>query len=241
MEKEAKELLKRRLDECLRTHADTINAGDIGSIYDLRQLAEIHFYLKTEHEFTAAEVEALLSFKDPLNVARWCWEENEHKHSFPICELLKKIHADDRFEHMVQTSSLQEKYSALVKLLEQNFDTYRAELLKQGKETVFDRAEEIAAATAAYRYMAENYSPKEKEVDLLLRYDDPLSLLCDYWPTGEVFEDTVMDVLMDELYIPPEERSEPPKSVHERLQQAALAAKEQPVAADAPKRDVGAR
>ena len=32
-------------------------------------LSELHYYLKVEHVFTPAEVEALLSFQDPLDVA----------------------------------------------------------------------------------------------------------------------------------------------------------------------------
>ena len=57
----------------------------------MKDLADLHYYLKAEHEFTPAEVEALLSFQDPLDVAHWCWEDNPHEHSFPICELLDKI------------------------------------------------------------------------------------------------------------------------------------------------------
>ena len=226
MEQEAKELLRKRLDECLRAHADAINSNDIGSIYDIQQLAEIHFYLKTEHEFTAAEVEALLSYKDPLNVARWCWEENTHDHSFPICELLKEIHADDRFERVTQTSLLNEKYTELVKLLGRNFNDYRERLLNQDKDVLFDRAEEIAVAKAAYTYMTEYYSPHEDEVDFLLRYDDPLSLLCDYWPSGDFDGDMAIETIMNEMSTPPEERSEPPKSVLERLQNAERSVKD---------------
>lgn len=92
MEQEAKLLLFKRLDECLKSHTRNMflsNAQpDMKDIYELQQLAELHYHLKVSHPFTPAEVEALLSFKDPLNVARWCWEENTHAHSFPICELL---------------------------------------------------------------------------------------------------------------------------------------------------------
>lgn len=76
IEQDARRLLMERLDESIKSHADMLDAGNIGSIYDLQELSEIHYYLKAEHEFTPAEVEALLSFQDPLDVARWCWEEN---------------------------------------------------------------------------------------------------------------------------------------------------------------------
>ena len=61
--------------------------------------------------FTPAEVEALLSFQDPLDVARWCWEENNHEHSFPICDLLKEIDAEQKFEHFTSEASAQDKYT----------------------------------------------------------------------------------------------------------------------------------
>lgn len=79
IEQDAKRLLMERLDECLKVHADMLDAQNIGSIYELQGFSELHYYLKVEHVFTPAEVEALLSFQDPLDVARWCWEENNHE------------------------------------------------------------------------------------------------------------------------------------------------------------------
>lgn len=112
MEYEAKQLLIARLDECLLEHAVATSKRDggvqIGDVYDLQDLAEMHYYLKTGHEFTPAEVEALLQFKDPLDVARWCKEDNSHEHSFPICELLHEIKAYERFEQIAKTN---EKFS----------------------------------------------------------------------------------------------------------------------------------
>lgn len=243
MEQEAKRLLMARLDECLKAHAQVVNANDIGSIYDMQQLAELHYYLKAEHQFTAEEVEALLTYSDPLDVARWCWEENAHAHSFPICELLREIHAEDRFERVKRTSPVQEKHSELVKLLGRNFNNYKARLLSQDKEALFDRAEEISAAKAAYKYIAEEYTPVEQEVDFLLRYDNPLNVLCDYWPTDDFAGDLVMETIMHEMYDAAlEERNEQPKSVRERLQRAAQSVMEQASGStDAPKHDTDAR
>ena len=101
LEQEAKKLLIARLDDCLLDHAAAICADGrpaIKDVYELQDLSALHYYLKAEHEFTPAEVEALLEFKDPLNVARWCSEDNTHAHSFPICELLNEINAYERFE-----------------------------------------------------------------------------------------------------------------------------------------------
>ena len=60
IEQDAKRLLMERLDECLKVHADMLDAQNIGSIYELQGLSELHYYLKVEHVFTPAEVEALL-------------------------------------------------------------------------------------------------------------------------------------------------------------------------------------
>ena len=62
-EQDAKRLLMERLDECLKVHAYMLDAQNIGSIYELQGLSERHYYLKVEHVFTPAEVEALLSFQ----------------------------------------------------------------------------------------------------------------------------------------------------------------------------------
>ena len=100
MEFEAKKLLMERLDKNLLHHAKELFTGDgprIVDIYRLQGLAEVHCYLKTAHEFNAAEVEALLQFADPLQAAYLCWEENSHKYSFPICDLLRETRAKEHF------------------------------------------------------------------------------------------------------------------------------------------------
>ena len=79
-----------RLDDCLKVHADLLDSQDIGSIYELQDLAQLHYYLKVEHPFTPAEVEALLSFQDPLEVARWCKEENTMHTAFRSANCWRK-------------------------------------------------------------------------------------------------------------------------------------------------------
>ena len=89
-----------KLDENLLDHAREMFAGDgpqIVDVYRLQGLAEVHCYLKTAHEFDPAEVEALLHFADPLNVAYCCWEASSHEYSFPICDLLRETKAWEHF------------------------------------------------------------------------------------------------------------------------------------------------
>ncbi len=62
MEFEARKLLMERLDQNLLDHARELCAGDdprIVDVYPLQGLAERHSYLKTAHEFNAAEVDGL--------------------------------------------------------------------------------------------------------------------------------------------------------------------------------------
>ena len=96
--REALQILRERLDDNLLYHSKMMDRSDIGDIYRLQALAETHYYMKAVHDYTASEVEALLEFVDPLEVAYRCREENTRKVGLPICDLLKEIHADERFE-----------------------------------------------------------------------------------------------------------------------------------------------
>ena len=101
IELEAKKKLMERLDTNLLDHARELFAGDgprVVDVYRLQGLAEMHCYLKTAHQFDPAEVEALLQFADPLNVAYYCGEMNTHEYSFPICDLLRETKARESFE-----------------------------------------------------------------------------------------------------------------------------------------------
>ena len=98
-EQEAKQQLLNALDQNLLAQAKELCAeGSINiiGVYCVQGLAEVHCYLKTVHQFEPAEVEALLQFADPLQAAYLCWEENSHKYSFPICDLLEETQAKDR-------------------------------------------------------------------------------------------------------------------------------------------------
>ena len=91
--------LKESLDKCLLAHATELcgSAPTIGLLYELQGLAEVHCYLKTMHDITPDEADALLRFADPLAVAYACWEDNPHTYSFPICELLEQLKAEENF------------------------------------------------------------------------------------------------------------------------------------------------
>ena len=167
MEQEAKRMLMERLDDCLKVHADLLDSQDIGSIYELQDLAQLHYYLKVEHPFTPAEVEALLSFQDPLEVARWCKEENTHAHSFPICELLEKIGAYQRFDRLHPGDPAE-----LIKRLGQNYFAFG----KSWIPSVRARWSQTRGDCALSRMFTPIFPTHafQGRNELLLRLDDPL-------------------------------------------------------------------
>lgn len=215
IEYEAKQKLLQRLDECLKVHADMLDAEDIGSIYELQDLAKLHYYLKVEHDFTPKEIEELLKFQDPLDVARWCWEENTNKYHFPICDLLEEIHAFDRFEQLKEPAPLAEKSLQLQKLLGTEYYRYREQLLSSDRQYLIDNAEQIAAMNMIYRYMAEIYEPTMEELVFLLKQEHPLKVLESNLPVAEYDLDSLVQLTMKERSTDYEK-----PSVREHLKQA---------------------
>lgn len=231
IEQNAKLLLMERLDECLKVHADMLDAENIGSIYELQGLSELHYYLKAEHEFTPVEVEALLSFQDPLDVARLCREENTHEHSFPICDLLKEIQAEQKFPMIVNEAEKQHrKYLELMSLVGKDYYIYREKLEDCSNRELIDRAEEISTVMAAYRYLAEENSLSAEETDYLLRFDRPLVEIVKYWPTADMNADIAMERFVHGISSPKEERAGISDSLRKRLQHAVQEVQDRPAA-----------
>lgn len=227
MEQDAKKLLMDRLDDCLSIHADMLDSTNIGSIYELQDLAALHYYLKVEHEFTPAEVEALLFFQDPLDVAHWCWEENTHEHSFPICELLDKIDAFQRFEQINEETS-PDRMLGLIKRLGQNWVSLRDDWLSMDKEILIEKASEIVAAQDVYAYVTQGMTFEKSEVEALLSLENPLKYLADRWPKpvsdlidmDDLLEEYIGDIQSSPEYLAQKGATTARESVHDRLQKA---------------------
>ncbi len=246
IEQDARRLLMERLDESIKSHADMLDAGNIGSIYDLQELSEIHYYLKAEHEFTPAEVEALLSFQDPLDVARWCWEENTHEHSFPICDIMREIDAYKRFEPSAGRAAVEERYSQFREALAGNFFGYRKELLSWDREKLIDHAGEIAKATDTFWALMGDYAPVMEEMDFFLQFDDPLREISRFGPFDDInaamraLYDSREELMGEISGAPPTEHGDPAASVRERLK-AAMEEVKGHAAPGRPAHDPGAR
>lgn len=240
--RESLELLRRRLDGSLKDHAEKTDHNDIGDIYRLQEYSETHYYMKAVHDYTPAEVEALLSFVDPLEVAFWCREENTHKVGLPICEILKEINADARFEKFEPELSLKEKTDKLISRLDNNLYSFLDILNQLDFEDITQRSERIAATWAAHSYMTDELlsdNTDESLIDHLLSKNDPLQYLTDHWPECTLFGVDVIADIQDEIK---EKKSqhEQPKSVHERLKNASRAVSEM-VKPEKPPRGDGVR
>lgn len=240
--RESLELLRRRLDGSLKDHAEKTDHNDIGDIYRLQEYSETHYYMKAVHDYTPAEVEALLSFVDPLEVAFWCREENTHKVGLPVCEIIKEINADARFEKFEPELSLKEKTDKLISRLDNNLYSFLDILNQLDFEDITQRSERIAATWAAHSYMTDELLSNnidESLINHLLSKNNPLQYLTDHWPECTLFGVDVIADIQDEIK-EKQSQHEQPKSVHERLKNASRTVSEQ-VKSEKPPRGDGAR
>ena len=238
---EALQLLRDRLDENLKQHAEAAHTDEIGDIYRLQSYSETHYYMKAVHDYTSAEIEALLSFVDPLEVAFWCREENTHDVGLPICDILKEIHADERFPKKAPELSFDDKVRTLVIRLGKNLYDSQEKLKTWSKQELIDHCGEIAAKMAAYQYMSEEFAgnPSDGIADYLLQYENPLSILAEYWPEGTLFGPDVIADIQDAAKEQRKSR-EQPKSVHERLKEASRSVQDK-ITSEKTQRSTGAR
>jgi len=166
----------------------------IGDAYKLQDLAERYYYLKVEHEFTAAEVEALLDFADPLAVACACWEENDHERSFPICEIIDRIKPYERFPTKQGELRGQRQAQQIVEAkarMEREMADYRVSLQCLRPEELIDKSGEITAMREALNFMADSYEFQQGDAETLLRMEKPLHFVASLWPSDL---DTLLDI-----------------------------------------------
>ena len=155
-------------------------------VYRLQGLSEIHYYLKVEHDFTAAEVAALMKFTDPLEVAEMCWEERDPEAAFSICDLLDEIKAYEIYPLIDPASYAQEQEQLIdvVKaVLNQNMREYNASLLCMDPPELISRSAEITAMQEAYDFMRIDYKFEPGDAEILLRLKNPLRFVAEQWPS----------------------------------------------------------
>lgn len=206
MEIEAKRQLIEELDKSLLAHAAALGQKEggptIGDAYELQDMAERHYYLKVEHEFTAAEVEALLAFADPLAVACACWEENDHEHSFPICEIIDRIKPYERFPTKQGELRIQRQAQQLVEVkakMEQEMADYHASLLCMRPEELIDKSGEITAMRESLSFVTNDYEFEPGDVETLLHMEKPLHFVASLWPSDLMSQLDLSCLISEEL------------------------------------------
>ena len=228
--KEALQQLRERLDDSLIHHAKLTQRDDIGELYKLQAYSETHYYMKAVHDYTASEVEALLQFVDPLEVAYWCREENTHQVGLPICDLLKEIHADERFEKIEPDLSLVDKTSRLIERLELNLYRYLEGVREFDNYEVTRFCEKIVATLSAYRYTTDRLSSDsldESMIDFLYKLDNPLGYIAERWPECTLYGEDVLANIQETINSQGDDLAKS-ESVHDRLKDAQRKAAEQP-------------
>ena len=162
-------------------------------VYRLQGLSEMHYYLKVEHDFTAAEVAALMKFNDPLEVAEMCWEERDPEAAFSICDLLDKINAYEVYPLIDPANYAQNQeqmITAVKDVLDQNMSEYQAALLRMDKPELIEKSAEIAAMRDAYDFMKNDFKFQKGDAEILLRMENPLRFVAEQWPSDicEMFD-----------------------------------------------------
>jgi uncharacterized protein (DUF1778 family) len=242
---EARKLLMERLDKNLLDHAATIGSKEGGpeilDVYQLGALAERHYYLKAEHPFTPDEVEALLQFSDPLEVAQACWEDNSHPYSFPICTMLEEINAWERFplaepeRTALYRSRPESAVRALKAVLKQNLSDFQESLLTMDQKELISKSAEIARMEDAYEFMVQDYSFRRGDAETLLGMENPLKFVAEQW-TRDISNRFDLAVQVRKALAEAREMAMPEKtSVREQLRKTSEEVSRQPVQKSSPR------
>lgn len=190
MNYEAKRLLMEQIDKSLLEHAVALGKMEggpsIGDVYQMQEMAEVHYHLKVEHDFKSKEVAALLQFADPLAVAVECWEEILIKEEIPFCEVLDEIKAYKRFPQIKSAGDTQQQTrldEAAKAMIDQNMEDFCASLMDMDKAVIIAQSAKIAAMQKAYDFMSFSYPFKSGDAETLLRMDNPLEFIAQQWPS----------------------------------------------------------
>jgi hypothetical protein len=74
-----------------------------------------------------------------------------------------------------------EKQKRLMRRIEKNFADYKASVLKLDKQSIFDKAAEIASVKHVAQYMTNIHGYYERDIDYLLKFQNPLELVADHY------------------------------------------------------------
>jgi len=202
-----REQLIERIDANLLSYFDDIHSNaDLDITCMSSEIAAVtgaHCYLSEIHNFHASELRYLLQFKDPLSVVADKFQiagmEDYSDVMWDIFDRQDALQGD--YERMQNPADIDAMKQELFSRLDKNLSDYCESLMSVDKRELIGMAEEITSHYAAREYLKTAYDFKTGEVEYLLRYQDPLTLVADSWPgtlDGLVpMKDVVTDILED--------------------------------------------
>ena len=115
-----------------------------------------------------------------------------------------------------------EKYVELIQRMGSNLFEVQGRFLSLDKQVMAQSAEQIAVAMEIYRYMINHYEPQLEEMEFLLQYENPLSVIQSYWPKPDpLLVHTVMKKIREDARAELKERQEKMSSLHGKLKKSA--------------------
>lgn len=115
-----------------------------------------------------------------------------------------------------------EKYVELIQRMGSNLFEVQGRFLSLDKQVMAQSAEQIAVAMEIYRYMINHYEPQLEEMEFLLQYENPLSVIQSYWPKPDpLLGHTVMKKIREDARAELKERQEKMSSLHGKLKKSA--------------------
>ena len=115
-----------------------------------------------------------------------------------------------------------EKYVELIQRIGSNLFEVQGRFLSLDKQVMAQSAEQVAVAMEIYRYMINHYKLQLEEMEFLLQYENPLSVIQSYWPKPDpLLGHTVMKKIREDARAELKERQEKAASLHGKLKKSA--------------------
>ena len=92
-----------------------------------------------------------------------------------------------------------DKETQLTNRIHRNFEDYKARLLKMESESIFEKAEEIAAYTQTHRYLTINHNYGPEELDYLLLFQNPLEVVTEQYQEEFRYAGNMLELIVERI------------------------------------------
>jgi hypothetical protein len=181
-----------------------LNDNDLAAwTFEIAAVTEAYHYMTELHSFETAELEYLLQFKAPLKVVADAFAaDGSDDRSGAMWKIFDKEDAlADDYELMPDPAAENALKQQLFERLDANLESYRDNIIGGlSKTDIFNMAKEIAAHYAVLECLKTGYDYKTGEVEYLLQFQYPLSLVAKCWPDLHELggmNDIIGDILED--------------------------------------------